>query len=84
MKKFLYFVFALALGLQMQSCSNDDGKTPEVVHPLEAKYFTIKNAVYNEGNMPEQTTDEKLSGVSMSDQVMNGAMNYVTVVRTRR
>lgn len=80
MKKILYFVFALALGLQMQSCSNDDGKTPEVVHPLEAKYFTIKNAVYNEGNMPEQTTDEKLSGVSMSDQVMNGAMNYVTVV----
>lgn len=79
-KKILYFFFALALGLQMQSCSSDD-KTPEPAsNPLETKYISIKNAVYNDGSMPEQTTDEKLNGVTMSGKVMNGAMNYVTVV----
>lgn len=74
MKKILYFFFALALGLQMQSCSSDD-KTPEPAsNPLETKYISIKNAVYNDGSMPEQTTDEKLNGVTMSGKVMNGAM----------
>lgn len=65
--------------IQIQSCSSDDdGGAP--VDNLETNYLTIENAVFNDQDFPEATLDEPLDGVDMSSQVMNGAMNYISVV----
>ncbi|MDE5924308.1 MAG: hypothetical protein K2G75_03200, partial [Muribaculaceae bacterium] len=82
MKKICYILAALFVGMQLQSCSKDDDV--KTVSELEEKFFTIENAEYFEGNFPEATTTEKLQGVDMSNQVMNGAMNYVTVVTDQK
>lgn len=62
------------------SCSsdNDDDSSP-TVNTLEQNYITIENATYNTGNIPTATTSESLDDIDMSTQVMNGAMNYITV-----
>ena len=65
---------------QFQFCSSSDDDDAPAGSELEQKYFTIENAVYNPGNFPAATLSETLNGVDMSTQVMNGAMNFITVV----
>jgi len=68
----------LALG-----CSNDDDHADKTSE-LEKSYLTIENAVYVNDEFPSSTTDEPLEGIDMSSQVMNGAMNYITVVTEKK
>lgn len=76
MKK-IFYLLALALcTAQFQACSSDDEPTP---NDLEQNYLSIENAVYSDGDFPAATTPESLDGIDMSSQVMNGAMNYVTL-----
>lgn len=65
--------------IQFQSCSNDD-ESGEAISELEKNYLSIENAVYNKGEIPAATINEPLDGIDMSTQVMNGAMNYISVV----
>ena len=79
MKKYYIFLLMALFAFQFQSCSNDDD-SKEQISELEKNYLSIENAVYNKGDIPAATTDEKIDGIDMSSQVMNGAMNYISVV----
>lgn len=79
MKKYFIFLLMALFAFQFQSCSNDDD-SKEQISELEQNYLSIENAVYNKGDIPAATTDEKIDGIDMSNQVMNGAMNYISVV----
>lgn len=65
--------------IQFQACSNDED-AGDSTSELEKNYLSIENAVYNNGEFPTATTNEVLDGIDMSSQVMNGAMNYVSIV----
>lgn len=78
MMKKLKLLSVLALVFAIQACSKDSDEP--AVSELEKNYFSIENAVYNSGAFPEATVSESIEGVDMSDQVMNGAMNYITVI----
>lgn len=67
----------LILATHLVSCNNDD---EENISELEENFFSIENATFNDGQMPESTIPETLNGIDMSDQIMNGAMNFITVV----
>lgn len=57
---------------------NDAEEEPEQ-STLESEYISIENAVYVEESFPEPNSDEQLAGVEMSDQIMSGAVSYVTI-----
>ncbi len=63
--------------VSLAACSDDDNgpKGPE----LEQNYFSIDGATYQEADFPASTSSNTLEGVDMSNQVMTGAANYVTV-----
>lgn len=67
----------LSMGIVV-SCK-DDKEDPKSQSRLEENYFTIENGKYVTGNFPEATSDERITDVEMSDQVMNGAVNFITV-----
>lgn len=77
MKKFIYLVFNIIFATTIQSCSDKD--EVENISELEKKFFSIENATYKSSGMPMATTAEALEGLDMSNQVMNGAMNYITL-----
>ena len=52
--------------------------TPETP-ALEENFFTVENGVFVNAPFPAATTDEELEGVSMSEYVMSGNMNFITV-----
>ncbi len=79
MKKYFYLLVMALFAIQFQSCSNDD-ESGEAISELEKNYLSIENAVYNKGEIPAATINEPLDGIDMSSQVMNGAMNYISVV----
>lgn len=82
MKKTLWLLAAILCAAQFTACSDDDdnaSKTPK----LEKEYFTVENAEYSEEALPAATTDEPISGINMSHEVMSGAMNYITVITNR-
>lgn len=72
LRNVLLLVSVLAVGLT--SCKKEESQ-----NFLEENFISIENALYHSGTFPESTTDERLSGIEMSDQVMNGAINYITV-----
>lgn len=78
MKKLFYLPVVAAYAVMFAACSddNDDPKVPE----LQQSYFTIEGATFQEAAFPVSTIAEQLQGVDMSEQVMNGAVNYVTVM----
>lgn len=81
MKKIFYLMATVLAATMFPSCSdNDDSDNSK----LEEDFFSIENATYNEGDIPESTTSETLKGIDMSDQVMNGAMNYISVVTDQK
>lgn len=83
-KKAFYLMSLLAVATTYVACSDDDNSgdnsNNETVSELEKSYFSIEDATYKGGDIPEATTSEELEGIEMSNQVMNGAMNYINVV----
>ena len=83
MKKFLrnsLLFAAVAAMAGFASCKDDkDDDNEGADNYLEESYITIENAKYHSGDFPEATGYDILSDVDMSDQVMNGAVNFVTV-----
>jgi hypothetical protein len=73
-------VIFTSLALCLSCSSNEDDDNTPSTSDLEENYITIENAIYKEGAIPDSTTKEVVEGIDMSDQVMNGAMNYITVV----
>lgn len=66
-----------------QSCSDDDkdkDKDDEGPSVLEERYFSIEDAIYRDEAIPTASTTEAIEGVEINTQVMNGAMNYITIV----
>lgn len=82
LRGFSYATLALA-ALTFASCSDDDDDVKNV-STLEQDYFSIENAEYVAHDIPDATISEPLHGIDMSDQVMNGAMNYITVVTEQK
>ncbi len=78
MRKNIYLMILFAVATMIQSCSDKDEF--ETISELEKNFFSIENATYKSSDMPSATTSETLEGLDMSDQVMNGAMNYVTFI----
>ena len=78
MKKYFYLLALALFAIQFQSCSSDD--EAESTSELEKNYLSIGNAVYSKGDFPTATTEEKLDGIDRSTQVMNGAMNYISII----
>lgn len=85
MKKFLktsvLFVSLLAMA-GFASCKDDKDDNDNAENTdnyLEESFISIENAQYNPNNFPDATINETLTNVDMSDQVMNGAVNFVTV-----
>lgn len=78
MKKIIYMFATIFMAVQLQSCKDDNDA--ENVSELEKNFFSIENASYVDGNIPNATTSETLDGIDMSNQVMNGAMNYITII----
>lgn len=83
MKKFLKCVCLglLALGTTgLTSCKDDNDNVKDGNDSyLEESYISIENAKYHSGNIPAATGGDMLTDVEMSDQVMNGAVNFITV-----
>ena len=79
--KFKIFFIAI-LAVAVWGCSNDDD-TPKLSE-LEQKFMTIENAVYKNEAFPSSTTEEKINGIDMSNQVMNGAMNYISIATEQK
>ncbi len=79
MKKYFYLLAMALFATQFQFCSSSDDDDSQGGNELQQKYFTIDNAVYNGGEFPAATMTETLDGVDVSSQVMNGAMNYITI-----
>lgn len=77
MKKTFYLPLIAVCAAGLAACSDDDNgpKGPE----LEQNYFSIEGATYQDAEFPVSTSSNTLEGVDMSNQVMNGATNYVTV-----
>lgn len=71
-------MFSIIFATTIQSCSDKD--EVENISELEKNFFSIENATYKSSEMPQPTTSETLEGLDMSDQVMNGAMNYMTLI----
>ena len=66
-----------------QSCSDDDkdkDKDDEGPSVLEERYFSIEDAIYRDEAIPTASTTEAIEGVEFNTQVMNGAMNYITII----
>lgn len=78
MKQIIYVLAAIFMAVQLQSCSSDEDV--QSLSELEKNYFSIENASYVDGDIPAATTSETIEGVDMSNQVMNGAMNYITII----
>lgn len=70
------------LAVSFQSCSSDDNT--EEVSLLEKNFLSIEDGIYKKGSFPAATTAEILNGVDMSNQVMNGAMNFISVVTEQK
>jgi hypothetical protein len=77
MKKYVYLLAMALFANQFLSCSSDDDSSS--LSELEKNYFTIEKSIYNDGTFPSGTVDEIVNGVEMSSQVMNGAMNFITI-----
>lgn len=78
MKKNVYLMFVVIMTAMLLACSdNDDEKN---ISELEKNFFSIENAIYHNGSIPSSTTAETLDGIDMSNQVMNGAMNYISII----
>lgn len=88
-KLFKVSLLALAgmLTFSFASCSDDDNsssKTPEVSGEifgteLEDNFIYVSDATYQAGQFPQATTQQSLGQVDMSEQVMNGSINFITV-----
>lgn len=73
---------AFLLPLLLVSCSDDKKggvKPGGESSTLEGSYISIENGTFVNAEMPEPTINEPLQGVELSDQVMNGATNFITV-----
>ena len=82
MKKYFYLLMTAFLAVAFQSCSKDDDT--EEINVLEKNYLSIERGIYKNGPFPTATTGETLNGVDMSNQVMNGAMNFISVVTEQK
>lgn len=82
MKKIFYILTVIFMAVQLHSCSND--KDVQNVSELEKNFFSIENADYVGGKIPDATISETLEGIDMSNQVMNGAMNYITIITEQK
>ena len=90
MKKSFFLMGMTLLVFLFQSCSkdnetNNDPEESEVlpeeqISDLEKKFISIENAEYHDGSFPGATTERTLGGIDMSTYVMNGAINYITVI----
>ena len=78
MKKIIYLMSSIIFATTIQSCSDKD--EVENISELEKNFFSIENATYKNSEIPQPTTSKTLEGLDMSDQVMNGAMNYITLI----
>lgn len=64
------------------ACSSDDdgdGDGNPPVNPIEKEYFTIENAEFVSGEMPESTTSDALQGVYCNDQALSNGGNFITI-----
>lgn len=77
MNKLFYLPLMAVCAVSLAACSDDDNgpQGPE----LEQNYFSIEGATYQDAEFPASTSSNTLDGVDMSNQVMTGAANYVTV-----
>ena len=82
MKRYFYLLMTAFLAVSFQSCSNDDDT--EEISVLEKNYLSIEEGIYKSGSFPAATTGETLNGVDMSNQVMNCAMNFISVVTEQK
>ncbi len=74
--RLLYLLFAATLFCACGGDDDDDDSLSE----LEKKYFSVENGIFKNGSFPAATLAEILSDVDVSNQAMNGAMNYVTII----
>lgn len=78
MKKNLLLLCSLFMGLIIAiSCDSDDN---DKISELEKNYFTIEDAVYRTGNIPEATTTSRIQGLSINNRALSGGMNFITIV----
>ena len=71
-------LIAIAM-LSLTSCGLLDLGGDSNSSKLEKSYISIENGVYHDGEFPAATIDEELEGIELSDQIMNGAVNFITV-----
>ncbi len=80
MKRILRFfgtILCAVAAFTFTACSSDDdGGT---VNPIEKEYFTIENAEFVSGKMPESTTNNTLQGVYCNEQALSNGGNYITI-----
>ena len=62
------------------SCSDDDKDEDQGPSVLEERYFSIEDAIYKDEAIPAATTTEAIEGLEINTQVMNGAMNFITII----
>ncbi len=79
---FVALTFTACVGDGDDTIVIEDGN--DKVNELEKNYISIENATYIEGKFPSSTVAEKLDNVDMSTQVMNGAMNYISVTTEKK
>lgn len=79
MKKYLFFLSSLLLGLVcLTSCSKDDDEVKNA-----KSYLTVQNATYYETTLPAATTKSKLTNVSVSGLAKPGGIATIKVVSNK-
>ncbi|MBO7069422.1 MAG: hypothetical protein J6W52_12255 [Bacteroidaceae bacterium] len=90
MKKFFYLMAMALFAIQFQSCCPGDADEAPANGPtnptgtLPTNYLTVTGGTFVDGAFPTATTDETIEGINMSSQVMNGVMNYVTIITDKK
>lgn len=84
MKKLLFpslMLAALTIGLFV-SCGDDkDGDSGSALSPAEYadQYFSVDKGTFRSGAMPESTTNEVISGITMNESALAGGSNFITI-----
>lgn len=80
MKKFFFTFFAFAAIITALVACGSDNDDEKLQQEVEKRYFTIENAIFNEGAFPQATVQEDIDGLSVNQSALAGGMNFVTVV----
>ncbi len=76
--KFMVMLLMATMAFGFTACSDDEDEKSKADQYAE-NLFSIENATFIEGNMPEATSAEPLQGVTYNASALTGGMNFIVI-----